>query len=167
MTRFIKFSSDKKNHIRKGYKFGLSVKIGGIELVDEFYKIYSLNMHNLGSPALEKLFFIELINNYKYGLSKIFICYNDNIPIGGSILLTYFNLAEVSWASTLVEYNKLKPNMVMYWEMIKYSIANRINVFSFGRSTKGGGVHEFKSRWGHWTYRSFSITPDIILILED
>ena len=36
----------------------------------------------------------------------------------------------------------------MYWEMIKYSIENGMNFFSFGRSTKGSGTHEFKSRWG-------------------
>ena len=143
-----KLSSDKRNHIRKGYKNGLSIKHGGEELLNDFYDIYSFNMRNLGSPPIEKSFFTNLIRKYKNGIAKIFICNYDNKPIGGSIVLSYMNLFEVSWASTLDEYNKLKPNMVMYWEMIKYAIENKIRFFSFGRSTRGSGTHEFKSRWG-------------------
>jgi len=105
-------------------------------------------MRHLGSPVIEKTFFLNLIERYKNGIAKIFICYYGNIPVGGSLVLSYFNLLEVSWASTLIDYNKLKPNMVLYWEMIKFSIENKIIFFSFGRSTKGSGAHEFKLRWG-------------------
>jgi hypothetical protein len=146
--QFDKLTSDKRNHIRKGYKNGLSIKYGGSEFLDDFYNIYSYNMRHLGSPVIEKNFFLTLIKRYKYGIAKIFICYYGNIPVGGSFILSYSNLLEVSWASTLIDYNKLKPNMVLYWEMIKYSIDNGIHFFSFGRSTKGSGAHEFKLRWG-------------------
>lgn len=141
-------SSDKRNHIRKGYKNGLTAKHGGSELLDDFYNIYSYNMHHLGSPLIEKKFFLNLLENYKYGIVKVFICYYGNVPVGGSIVLSYFNLLEVSWASTLINYNKFKPNMVLYWEMIKFSIENGVSYFSFGRSTKNSGAHEFKLRWG-------------------
>jgi hypothetical protein len=143
-----KLTSDKRNHIRKGYKYGLTIKLGGAELLDDFYNIYSYNMHHLGSPVIEKKFFQNLLENYKYGIAKVFICYHGNIPVGGSIALSYFNLLEVSWASTLINYNKFKPNMVLYWEMIKFSIENGLSYFSFGRSTKNSGAHEFKLRWG-------------------
>lgn len=146
--QFNQLTSDKRNHIRKGYKYGLTIKHGGPELLDDFYNIYSYNMHHLGSPVIEKKFFQSLLENYKYGIAKVFICYHGNIPVGGSIVLSYFNLLEVSWASTLVNYNKFKPNMVLYWEMIKFSIENGLSYFSFGRSTKDSGAHEFKLRWG-------------------
>lgn len=157
-----KLSSDKRNHIRKGYKNGLSIKHGGGELLDDFYEIYAFNMRHLGSPPIEKSFFTNLIRNYKNGLARVFICNYENKPIGGSVVLSYMNLFEVSWASTLNEYNRLKPNMVMYWEMIKYAVENKIRFFSFGRSTKGSGTHEFKSRWGaselqlYFNYSSYS-----------
>lgn len=143
-----KLSSDKRNHIRKGSKNGLNMKIGGEELLDDFYNIYALNMRHLGSPVIEKKFFQSLLGNYKYGEAKIFICYYDNLPVGGSITLSYFNLLEVSWASTLIKYNRLKPNMVVYWEMIRFAVENGFSFFSFGRSTRGSGAHEFKLRWG-------------------
>lgn len=161
-TQWKKLSSDKRNHIRKGYKNGLSVKHGGEELLGDFYEIYAFNMRHLGSPLIEKTFFTNLIRNYKYGLARVFICNYENKPIGGSIVLSYMNLFEVSWASTLNEYNRLKPNMVMYWEMIKFAVESKIRFFSFGRSTRGSGTHEFKSRWGaselqlYFNYSSYS-----------
>ncbi len=137
-----------RNRINKGYKNGIKIKSGGSELLDEFYDIYSINMHYLGSPVLDKKFFLELINNYKYGNAKIFIAYFENNPVGGSFTLSFNNLLEVNWASTLRKYNRYNPNMVLYWEMIKTSIENRIDFFSFGRSTKDSSVHKFKIKWG-------------------
>jgi serine/alanine adding enzyme len=137
-----------RNQIRKAHKNGLYVKYGGKELLDDFYKIYSFNMHRLGSPVIDKKFFISLIDNYKNGMTKIFLSYYGDTPVGGSFVLSYFNLLEVGWASIIKDYNKLKPNMVLYWEMIKFAIENEMKYFSFGRATKGSGSHKFKLQWG-------------------
>ena len=38
--------------------------------------------------------------------------------------------------------------MVLYWEMIKNSIENGMEFFSFGRATRSSGSHKFKLQWG-------------------
>ena len=136
-----------RNRINKGYEQGIKIKFGGKELLNEFYYIYSFNMRHLGSPVLDKNFFINLIDNYKNGIAKIFISYFNNIPVGGSFVLSYNNLLEAGWVSTLSNYNRFNPNVVLYWEMIKFSSENGMKYFSFGRSTKGSGAHKFKLQW--------------------
>lgn len=141
-------TSKLRSQVNKGYKNGIIVKINGEEYLDEFYDIYSTNMHRLGSPVLSKAFFSNLIKYYENGVAKIFIAYYENIPVAGSIVLSYHKLIEVGWASALNEYNRFNPNMVLYWEMIKYSIENRMEHFSFGRASRGSGSHKFKLQWG-------------------
>jgi lipid II:glycine glycyltransferase (peptidoglycan interpeptide bridge formation enzyme) len=141
-------SSKLRSQIKKGYKNGITVRMGGEEYLNDFYTIYSTNMHRLGSPVLSKMFFSNLIKDYENGIAKIFLAYFNNIAVAGSIVLSYHNLIEVGWASTLDKYNRFNPNMVLYWEMIKYSIENGLNYFSFGRASKGSGSHKFKLQWG-------------------
>jgi FemAB-related protein (PEP-CTERM system-associated) len=142
------FKSKLRSQIKKGYKNGLIGKYGGKELLDDFYHIYSSNMHALGSPVLGKYFFKNVFQNYKYGDAKIFCIYFNDKVIASSLVLSYLNFSEVCWASTLREYNKLSPNMVLYWEMIKYAVDNNKYVFSFGRGSKDGSTNKFKKQWG-------------------
>jgi len=142
------FKSKLRSQIKKGVKNGLQCKIGGKELLSDFYDVYSRNMHDLGSPVLTKLFFNNLINDYEDGLVNIHMVYYNEKPIGTSFVISYFDFMEVCWASTLRKYNYLQPNMVLYWEMITHAINTKMKVFSFGRCTKNTGTHKFKKQWG-------------------
>ncbi len=148
------FKSVIRNRINKGIKDGLQCKTGGVELLPEFYEIYIRNMHSKGVPVPSKNYFKTFIEEYKNGRCKLFVIYNEGKAIAASILYTYGKLAEFFWASTLKEYNSLNPNMVLYWEMIKYSVEQGMEIFSYGRSDMDGNNHTFKAKWN----------PDIIPI---
>jgi len=141
------WNSKLRNNIRKGIKNNISVKVGGAEYLKEFYKIYTVNMRDLGSPVLSYKFFKNIFEFYKYGEAKIFIAHKDGINMAASIVLTYQNFAEVCWASALRKHNALKPNLVIYWKMIKYAINKRYKYFSFGRSSKDSNTLIFKKHW--------------------
>jgi len=146
--QFSEFKSKLRSQIRKGYKNELTIEIGNEELLEDFYVVYSKNMHELGSPVLGKVFFKNILQYYKYGYAKVFIVKYNGKAVGGSIVLTYQDFSEVCWASTLREYNRLSPNMVLYWEMIKFAIENNMKIFSFGRGSKGSSTLKFKQQWG-------------------
>ena len=146
--QMILFKSKLRSQIKKGIKNKLDCKIGGNELLNDFYYVYSSNMHSKGSPVLAKLFFYNLINDYEDGLVNIHVIYHNKKPIGASFVISYFDFMEVCWASTLREFNNLQPNMIMYWRMISNAIENGIKLFSFGRSTKNSSTHRFKKQWG-------------------
>jgi hypothetical protein len=54
----------------------------------------------------------------------------------------------MTWASSLTEYNRIAPNMLLYWEFMRRAIAEGLTLFNFGRCTPGRGTHRFKRQWG-------------------
>lgn len=142
------FKSKLRSQIKKGYKNGLTSVYGGKELLEDFYFVYSHNMHDLGSPVLSKYFFQNILDYYENGSAKIHIVYFNEKPIGAGFVISFIKDIEVCWASTRKKFNYLQPNMVLYWEMISKAIQNNMERFSFGRSTKFSGTHRFKKQWG-------------------
>jgi lipid II:glycine glycyltransferase (peptidoglycan interpeptide bridge formation enzyme) len=55
---------------------------------------------------------------------------------------------EITWASALREYNRMSPNMLVYWELMKHVSDAGVRTFNFGRCTPGGNTHRFKTQWG-------------------
>ena len=142
------FNSKLRSQIKKGYKNGLKCEIGGKNLIYDFWIIYSKNLHSIGSPSYSMSFFHKLLDNYNENQIKIFIIKYNSVPIGSSLYLSYNGFSEVILASTLRKYNYLSTNMMMYWEMIVYSIENGNSIFSFGRSDLGSTQLRFKKQWG-------------------
>lgn len=153
-----KFNSNIRRKIRKAYKNGILLKYGKTELLNDFYKVYNLNMLRLGSPAMDKNFFINLISNYTNGFVEVFVAYLNNEPIGSALLLSYKGFFENCWFATLKKYNHLYTSYLLHWEMIKYSISRKGSIYSFGRSTKNSKVHLYKKQWNtydidlYWSY---------------
>jgi len=64
----------------------------------------------------------------------------------------------MTWASSLREYNRESPNMLLYWAFMERAIGDGVSQFNFGRCTPGTGTHRFKMQWGGreqplWWYR--------------
>ena len=144
-VQFSKFSSKLRSQIRKAKKNGLTVTTSNI---DEFFPIYINNMHRLGSPHLPRSFFNELISHYKNGRVEVFVVKKNSIAIGSSIVVSFKDFSEVTWAATYKEFNHLAPNMLLYWKMIKFSINNNMRIFSFGRASRESNSWRFKKQWG-------------------
>ena len=144
-SQFVRFNSKLRSQIRKAKKNGLTVNTSHLE---EFFPVYVSNMHRMGSPHLPKNFFNNIITKYKNGNLEVFAVKKNGMVIGASIVVSFNNFIEVCWAATYQEYNHLAPNMLLYWEMIKYSIKNNMKIFSFGRATKNSNSLRFKKQWG-------------------
>lgn len=161
---FSSFKSKLRSQIRKPIKEGLKVKIGGLELVDDFYRVFIKNMRFLGSPVHSKNIIINSASNFPQ-CAKIFIVYKDKLPVASSFVVSFKNILYNPWASSLREYSRLSPNMLLYWEMLKYACEQGFTYFDFGRSTPGEGTYRFKKQWGAkerpiywyiWSKRSIS-----------
>lgn len=63
------FKAKLRSQIKKPLKEGLKPKVGGIELLYDFYKVFSINMRDLGSPVhsqkLMRIVFEEFIEYIK------------------------------------------------------------------------------------------------------
>ena len=142
------FKSKLRSQIKSGQKHPLEVFHGGIELLPDFYHLYTRNMFRLGSPPLPILFFKNIFKFFGLGEALITLVRLNNKPVAAGFMLSYINFNEVCWASSDIEFNKFNVNMVLYWEMIKVSISKGNGIFSFGRSSKNSSTLKFKLQWG-------------------
>ncbi len=142
------FKSKLRSQIRRSKKEGLKQKLGGIELLDDFYRVFKINMHSLGSPVHGKQWFLELLKNFEK-LARVCVVYSKmNEPIAAGIILTFNKKVYIPWASSLRKYNRYAPNMLLYWTLLAWSADNGYETFDFGRSTPNEGTYRFKKQWG-------------------
>jgi FemAB-related protein (PEP-CTERM system-associated) len=151
------FDSKLRSQIKRPIKEGMTVETGGIEQLDNFYDVFSKNMRDLGTPVYGKYFFKNIFNAY-HGHTNICTVKLNGIPVGSAFLIGFKETMEIPWASTIMEYNKLSPNMLLYWGVLRFAIEKGCKRFDFGRSSINSGTYKFKEQWGgrpiqlYWYY---------------
>lgn len=143
--------------IRRGERELSSFSIGGSELLDEFYRVFSVNMRDLGTPVYSRAFFQNLLACLD-GQAWLVVARINGKPVGCAFLTGYRDRMEIPWASTLRKYSHTGINMVMYWKILEFAIERKFSIFDFGRCTEHAGTYRFKQQWGahpitlHWDY---------------
>ncbi|BBO67290.1 hypothetical protein DSCA_12200 [Desulfosarcina alkanivorans] len=141
------FKSKLRSQVRKAEKNGVTFRWGSLPDMDAAYNVFSRNMRELGSPVHSKFFLKAVLMNYgdraKLGLAQF-----QGKTIGMGIILLGGEGVSIPWASTLRDYNRLGPNMLLYLNFLQYSADNGYSFFDFGRSSEGEGTYKFKKQWG-------------------
>ena len=151
------FKPKLRAQIRRGDKELTEFSVGGVELLEEFYRVFSTNMRDLGTPVYEKKFFSNLLEHLP-GQSWIVVARVNGKAAGCAFLTGYKNRLEIPWGSTLKKYRHTSINMSMYWKILEWAIEMDFGVFDFGRCSKNAGTYRFKKQWGaqrvdlHWDY---------------
>ncbi|GAA3978246.1 FemAB family XrtA/PEP-CTERM system-associated protein [Allohahella marinimesophila] len=158
------FSSKVRSQIRKGQQNDYQSRIGGAELLDDFYRVFSENMRDLGTPVYGKAFFAGILKNFGSS-AKLIVIYSKGQPASCGFLVEQstgaVKLLEIPWASTRQAFNSQNMNMVMYWEILSHAADTGFDLFDFGRSSKDAGTYRFKKQWGampvqlYWHYALF------------
>ncbi len=150
------FKAKLRSQVKKPFKDGLTVQSGGQELFDDFYRLFSENMRDLGSPVHPRSWIKQILCRFKNKAILFIVKMPDQTPAAGGILLCHPRVVSVPWASSLRRFNSWNPNMMLYWAFLKFASDNKYPVFDFGRSTPGEGTFGFKKQWGaspsplHW-----------------
>lgn len=141
------FKSKLRSQIRKSEKNDLTFRWGSSGDLDAFYTVFSRNMRDLGSPVHSRTWFREVLKqfgaNARIGLVEL-----HGRAVATGIILAAGNTVSIPWASTIREFNRLSPNMLLYWNFLKFASDNHFTQFDFGRSTRGEGTYKFKAQWG-------------------
>ncbi len=151
------FDSKLRSQIKKPMKEGMAVETGGIEQLNNFYEVFSKNMRDLGTPVYGKNFFENIFKSYPEQ-TKICTIKLKDTAVASGFLLGFQKRLEIPWASSLKEYNRFSPNMLLYWSVLKFAIENGYKQFDFGRSSADSGTYKFKEQWGakpmqlYWHY---------------
>jgi len=155
------FQPKVRAQIRRGQREMTELTIGGLELLDEFYRVFSVNMRDLGTPVYGKDFFANLLQTLE-GQAWLVVARINGRAVGCAFLTGYKGRMEIPWASTLRRYNHTSINMGMYWKVLEFAVQQGFEVFDFGRCSEGAGTYRFKQQWGaqplklYWDY----VLPD-------
>ncbi|HEX6163433.1 MAG TPA: FemAB family XrtA/PEP-CTERM system-associated protein [Vicinamibacterales bacterium] len=150
-----------RNQVRKAQKSGLTAELGGGELLDGFYDVFSRNMRDLGTPVYPKSFFSETLRCFP-AAARVCIVRRGTQPVAAALVTAFRDVVEVPSAGSLREWRSLCPNHLLYWTLIENAIESGKRVFDFGRSTPGEGTFLFKQQWGagptplSWEYQLLS-----------
>jgi len=152
------FSSKLRSQIKRPMKEGMYSKISGVDELDNFYSVFAVRMRGLGTPVYPKSFFKNILMTFP-DLTRIQTIYTkDGIPVASGFLAGFKKLLEIPWAASLPSHNRFSPNMLLYWESLKFACEKGYDSFDMGRSTPGEGTYKFKKQWGakpvqlYWHY---------------
>jgi FemAB-related protein (PEP-CTERM system-associated) len=140
--------SERRNRVRKGEKNGLVPEWCGAEALAAFYRVFAVNMRDLGSPVHSLRFFRVMLEELPGTARVLLVRGPDRRVLGAAVCLFFRDTIMVPWVSSLREAFALCPNFVLYWEVIRFGCRNGYRMLDLGRSFKNAGTFEFKRQWG-------------------
>lgn len=150
------FEAKLRSQVRRPAKEGITVRFGP-DQVGPFFEVYSRHMRDLGTPTQSRRLFERLVAVFPH--TWVGCAWLGDVPVAGGVGFAWGREFEMTWASSLYAYNKLSPNMGLYWAFMERACREGLAVFNFGRCSPGAGTHRFKSQWGSrdeqlWWYQA-------------
>ncbi|QSP96547.1 FemAB family PEP-CTERM system-associated protein [Marinobacter salinisoli] len=155
------FKPKLRAQIRRGQRDLNDLSIGGLELLDEFYRVFAINMRDLGTPVYGRHFFHNLLDSLG-DKAWLVIGRIDGQAVTCALLTGFGDRMEIPWASSLRQVGQTGANMAMYWRILEFAGQQGYRYFDFGRCSPESGTYNFKRQWGaqeipmHWDY----VVPD-------
>ncbi len=141
------FKAKLRSQIKKPLKEGLRVEQGGLELLDDFYRVFCITMRDLGSPVHSKRLLQHILECFP-DQARLILVLQGRRPLAAGLVFSFKDCLENPWSASLKQYSRLAPNMLLYWGMLETAIAQGCTWFDFGRSSPDEGTYRFKTQWG-------------------
>jgi serine/alanine adding enzyme len=151
------FNAKLRNQIRKSQKSGLTTEFGGLEVLDDFYRVFAHNMRDLGTPVWGKGFFASILSEFRE-TARLIIVRKEGAVTAAGLVLAFKDSLYVPSASAYRRMLEFCPNHALYWAVIEDGFATGFKYLDFGRSSIESGTYNFKKQWGalpqqlHWQY---------------
>jgi hypothetical protein len=155
-----------RSQIKRPQKEGLEVRTGPGEC-NAFYEVFARHMRTLGTPVMPRRWFEMIVQTLPEAVQFV-VVYDRTVPVAGGCGFSWRDSCEITWASARREWNRVAPNMLLYWAFLQEAVARGAVQFDFGRCTPGSSTHAFKRQWGgddvplawgQWRARGVAATP--------
>lgn len=140
------FHSKIRANIKKPVREGMEMRYGA-DQVEPFYRVYALNMRDLGTPVLPLRFFEAIARQFP-DVVLFGVLWAGAKPVCGQCAFVWGDTLEMVWGSADRDYNKFKVTTYVHWVFMEHAIRKGLRTFDFGRCTEGSGTHQFKKQWG-------------------
>ncbi len=139
------FPKDIRYMIRKGEKAGLRC-VRGVDQLDVFYRLMTINLRRLGTPAFPRALFQNLVSQFP-GQVDITLLYSGERPVAGGMSFFFRHSMQPYYIGSTDDAKTMAANNLLWWELIKIGIQSGCRIFDFGRSKQESGNYAFKKKW--------------------
>ncbi len=157
---FARLHQNVRNKIRKSEKAGLEIK-SGPEFLDDFYRVYSRNLRDLGTPVLSRRFFRAMAEIFPDN-TRVYRAERMGKTIGAKIAFFDGRFCYFVWAAAVRRELRHAPVHALNWAAIRDACEAGCETVDLGRSTRDSSHQDFKKYWGvavhtlPWTYQLIS-----------
>jgi FemAB-related protein (PEP-CTERM system-associated) len=134
------------NYVAKD-KAGFSWSVAGLEELPLFYRMFSESMRHHGTPVYPRLFLEQILDRFP-GQTNLFFVHHQGRPVAGVLNLLFRDVIMPFYAGADRSVRPRGVDDYMYLSILRWGRENGFRTFDFGRSKRGTGAYEFKSRWG-------------------
>jgi FemAB-related protein (PEP-CTERM system-associated) len=142
---FRSLSSSMRNKIRLAQRSGLTFHRGRADTA-AFYDVLSANMRRKGAPIYGRRFFEVLLEAFGDRADVVTLRHEGRVVSGAVVAWTH-GTAYVPFASSLPSAFRLRPNNLLYWEIMRMARTVGARTLDFGSSLRESTGLEFKKTW--------------------
>lgn len=136
-----------RSQVKKSQTYGLTVAWGGLDLIGDFYRVFSRNMRDLGTPVYSRKLFESILHQFGDD-AELCVVRSNHRPAAAALLIHGDGVTQVPSASTIRRFNPLNANMFLYRQLLERATQRGSHCFDFGRSSRDSGTYRFKKQWG-------------------
>lgn len=150
--------------VRRAKESGLWAEFGGRNRLDEFYRVYANNMHDLGTPVFPRKLFENFLQEFPENTDILCVWLGHEVV---AAVLSFYHRDTVMpyYGGSMSQYNnnRVAPNHFLYWSLMEESIKRGYKWLDFGRSKVNTGSYHFKRHFGiqpqplHYQYALLNI----------
>lgn len=136
-----------RSQVKRAEREHAQLRTGGIELLEDFYRVFARNMRDLGTPVYPRRFFSAILEKFPQDCTLV-VLYRGGAPHAAGFLVFHADQVEIPWAGCSADSKPWGFNMKLYWETLALAQDRGARRFDFGRSTIDSGTFRFKKQWG-------------------
>ncbi|MEG2769772.1 MAG: peptidoglycan bridge formation glycyltransferase FemA/FemB family protein [Oscillospiraceae bacterium] len=124
----LQFGRKTRYYVKMPFERGITCEYGGIEKLEEFYKIYK-ETGDRQEFAIRPMSYLEdFINAYGEDI-RVYIAYFEGVPLAGAVTVNYGGKTAYVYGSSTNEHRELYPTYALQWEMIKWAIDTNCDIY--------------------------------------
>jgi len=128
---FNNFHSKTRYNIRLATKKGVVIKEGSKEDLKDFHNIMEITGKRDNFMIRPLSYFENMYDELGKKHFKLMMAYYKDKPISGIIDIIYGNKVWYLYGASSNEHRNLMPNYLLQWEMIKYAISHKKDIYDF------------------------------------
>ncbi|MBI5055595.1 MAG: FemAB family PEP-CTERM system-associated protein [Nitrospirae bacterium] len=147
---FKRLHQNVRNKIRKAQKNGVIVQ-NGAEHLGDFYRVYSRNLRDLGTPVITQRFFECIAETFPEHV-RVYRATRQGKTIGAKVVFMDSKTCYFEFSASVRESLCHAPVHAMNWAAIETASAAGCRQVDLGRSTAESAHCNFKKYWGSETH---------------